>query len=237
MYLWTTGKQGFTWNPLAGRCGHACSYCYVQKMCRTQYLKDKYRGAPRLEPSAMKKDLGGNKTVFVCSMNDLFAPNVSMMDIREILKKAKKHPSNTYLIQTKNVPRLADMWFDMDWDQVAPPKVIIGTTIESNRDFDFSFAPNINDRMKAMIMIHPPEWCDKMVSIEPIVKFDHDRLVEIIRDIDPNFVSIGADSKHMDLPEPTREEVWKLIHALKSFTTVKLKSNLIRIAGQEIPEE
>ena len=70
-----------------------------------------------------------------------------------------------------------------------------------------------------------------MVSIEPIMDFELDEFVHGLRVIQPDFVSIGADSMGHDLPEPSPEKVMELIHALMEFTEVLLKPNLKRITG------
>ena len=69
----------------------------------------------------------------------------------------------------------------------------------------------------------------RMVSIEPIMDFDLDVMVRWIKDIHPKFVSIGADSKGHNLPEPPAWKVERLIEELKKFTEVKVKENLNRI--------
>jgi hypothetical protein len=73
----------------------------------------------------------------------------------------------------------------------------------------------------------------KMVSIEPIMEFDLVMLVDWIKVIKPEFISIGADSKGHNLPEPSADKVTKLIEELKKVTEVKLKDNLNRILRQE----
>jgi len=50
-----------------------------------------------------------------------------------------------------------------------------------------------------------------------------------IHAISPDFVSIGADSKHSNLREPPSEKVVELVKKLRGFTDVRTKSNLKRI--------
>jgi len=69
----------------------------------------------------------------------------------------------------------------------------------------------------------------KMVSIEPIMDFDLDVMVDWMRQIKPEFISIGADSKGHKLPEPSTDKVQALIEALKEFTSVRCKPNLKRL--------
>ena len=72
----------------------------------------------------------------------------------------------------------------------------------------------------------------KMVSIEPIMDFDVDTMIDWIRQIKPEFVSIGADSKGHNLPEPSKDKIRALIGALSKITVVKQKANLSRLLSQ-----
>ena len=68
----------------------------------------------------------------------------------------------------------------------------------------------------------------KMVSIEPIMDFD-DVFIQWVKDIRPEFVSVGADSKGHHLSEPSREKVLRLLAELEGVTVIKIKSNLHRL--------
>jgi hypothetical protein len=68
-----------------------------------------------------------------------------------------------------------------------------------------------------------------MISIEPIMDFDHDIFMEWLREINPDFVSIGADSKNHHLPEPTPDKLEALITQLQGITQVIIKDNLKRL--------
>ena len=82
------------------------------------------------------------------------------------------------------------------------------------------------DRFEAMLNLDP-EY-DKIISIEPIMDFDLDVMIDWMRQIRPKSVSIGADSKGHNLPEPSAEKVQRLIAGLGAIE-VKLKSNLRRL--------
>ena len=56
----------------------------------------------------------------------------------------------------------------------------------------------------------------------------------MIKGIKPEFVSIGADSKGHNLPEPSWDKVQSLIKELKKFTEVKVKDNLMRLKNANI---
>ncbi len=73
------------------------------------------------------------------------------------------------------------------------------------------------------------EIVNTYVTIEPIMDFDLEEMVELIKKCNPQQVNIGADSGNNHLPEPPKEKIFKLIEALSSFTTVKQKDNLKRL--------
>jgi hypothetical protein len=72
------------------------------------------------------------------------------------------------------------------------------------------------------------KW-DKYITIEPIMDFDIDIMVQLIMDCNAKQVNIGADSGENNLPEPSKEKVLELISELEKFTIVHQKSNLKRI--------
>ena len=71
---------------------------------------------------------------------------------------------------------------------------------------------------------------DKYITIEPIMDFDLETMVNEIKEImTVKQVNIGADSGKNKLPEPPKEKILALIEELEKFTTVKIKTNLNRL--------
>ncbi len=201
-----------TWNVIKGKCPHDCSYCY---------MKEFPQGALRFDEKELKTDLGEGNFIFVGSSCDMFAQEISPFWISKVLDHCKKYPKNKYLFQTKNPIRLFSNIEDF------PNDSILGTTIETNRDYliyNKSVSP-VRERAKAMSMI----FGKLMVTIEPIMDFDLESFVEMIKEVKPDFVNIGADSKEHNLPEPSWDKVQLLIKELEKFTKVNLKYNLDRL--------
>jgi hypothetical protein len=215
MYKWA-----WTWSPLGGECPHHCSYCYVTSDIAPRlknFGNDKYYGKPRLIESelhcSLKKPDDG-KVIFVESCGDLFARDIPSQWIRKVIKHCEEYPENTYLFQSKNPLRFGEFCF--------PKNSILGTTMESNKIYNISQAPCVVSRYIAM-----KHYKDrKMISLEPLMDFDLDVLVRWIREIKPEFVSIGADSKHHNLPEPDFIKIKELLKELEKFTEVRIKINL-----------
>lgn len=220
MYPW---PNLYTFNPLGGACFHRCKYCYVDELKKWPVTREKFSGKPRLVKSALTENLGTGKIIFVQDCGDIMAEDIPDSLLIALLKHLNNYPFNTYLFQTKNPKRLAQ------FSALYPPKIIFGTTLETNKYYEdgISRAPSPEERAKWLSVYK----CEKMVSIEPILEFDLMPLVEMIRAIEPRFVSIGADSKSHGLKEPTAEAIDELIHELKAITAVRIKPNLTRLVG------
>lgn len=201
-----------TWNPIKGKCSHDCSYCYM-KVYKQKEL--------HLAEKELKDNLGQDNFIFVGSSTDMFANDVPRDWIKKVLAQCRNYPGNTYLFQTKNPSRY---WlFNIEY----PPKTIFGITVESNRSLrGYSKAQSSQARVSNM-----QEWFmkRKMITIEPIIDFDLMEMIDIIKEVRPEFVNIGADSKGHNLPEPSEEKIKRLIEELRKFTKVNLKDNLKRL--------
>lgn len=216
MYDWITE----TWNPVGGECPHGCFYCYV-KSFKIPALKAKYSGEPRLIEREFK-NLGSGKFFFVCSCIDLFA--CSEFIISKVLAHCRKYPDNMYLFQTKDTSRL------MKYRHWLPADCILGTTIETNRVYpQMGNTPKPEHRMSNIHLLHTDAF-DTMVTVEPIMDFDLEEMLNLIYLCSPAWVNIGADSKGHNLPEPSPEKIKALIDGLKKAKIeVRLKPNLKRI--------
>jgi len=205
-----------TWNPIKGTCPHQCSYCYVPSVLRGQPW-----GELRLDGKALKENLGQGNFIFVGSSTDMWAYAVPFEWLTLAVRHCYAYPKNRYLFQSKNPARFSEFDYPNDMN------IILGTTIETNRDYSFiSKAPATYYRKVEMARI---DKIPKMVSIEPILDFDVPDMIAWMHEIQPEFVSIGADSKNHHLPEPPAYKVKALIDALQEITTVKLKDNLNRL--------
>lgn len=118
-----------TWNPVTG-CLHGCEYCYARGIANrfggngdlethvveTRQYKDEtwipnpypFGFAPTLHKYLLHVPLKWKKqrTIFVCSMADLFGDWVPDEWIREVFKACEAAPQHRYLFLTKNPGRL-----------------------------------------------------------------------------------------------------------------------------------
>jgi len=181
-------------------------------------------GEPYLDEKEFKTNLGKGNFIFVGSSIDMFADNIPSEWITKVLSYCSSF-DNHYLFQSKNPHRFNE------FISIFPSWTTFGTTIETNRDYRVSKAPSPHKRMIAISELHD-EGYEVMVSIEPIMEFDLDNLISFIWQIQPEFVSIGADSKNNKLPEPNGRKLRLLINELKPITEVRLKSNLDRLLSR-----
>jgi DNA repair photolyase len=206
-----------TWNTIKGQCPHDCSYCYMKRWGKQNPL--------RLDKKEFKTDLGSGNFIFVGSSCDMFADAIPDEWINETLEHCAKFDSR-YLFQSKNPGRM-NLWLRLA-TQRGQLDCIVCTTIETNRIYPevMRKSPLPASRAKWMradnVMPH-------YVTIEPIMAFDLEPMVDLIRQCNPVQVNIGADSGNNNLPEPSIEKVSELIAALSEFTVISKKRNLGRL--------
>ena len=206
-----------TWNPIRGRCPHACQYCYMRRFWET----DEFNTPPRIIEASFKTQFSLGERIFVGSSIDIFATEIPAEWISRILDFCRKADRTVFLFQTKNPARFRGFKIS--------PNFMIAATIETNRYSRRTMGDAPAPAMRAVEMQDLPSKA-KMISIEPVMRFDEEIMVAWITGIAPLFVSIGADSKGHGLPEPTAEEAESLIARIEAAgIEVVRKDNLTRI--------
>jgi len=216
------------WNPYVG-CLFDCTYCknsfqrqlkrWGKNNCQNCYdfrphfhIQRLYTKLPRTK---------GNEFIFVCSTGDIsFCPNNFLDDIIETISKYK---NRTFLLQSKN-PYCFERLLPL------PNNIILGTTIETDivsLAGSASLAPATSERFYCLSRLDHPR---KMVSVEPIMKFNLNILLSWILLIKPEFVYVGYDTVGSSFPQPTIVKAMKLVRDLKMHGIVvickKLSGNL-----------
>lgn len=226
------GLVTHTHSHLGGECPHKCGYCYVQAM-EKRFGRGRYAGELRLIEAELSVNYGRGKKIFVEHCNDLFSWGVDDRGISLVLAHCRQYPENEYVFQTKNPGRiLAGFWFDPG---NFPENTTIGCTIESDVHWHPACGntPSMQERSEAMWQIKLKGF-KTFITVEPIIKFDLGKFVNLLCHANPDFINIGADSKGGKLPEPNKDEILKLVRDLRfRGWTVNLKPNLERIVGKE----
>lgn len=209
MYTWIT----HTWNTIKGECPHGCTYCYMKRFGKQKPV--------RFDEKELNTDLGTGNFIFVGSSCDMFAEDILGKWIMDTLWKCRDFDNN-YLFQSKNVQGLSE------FKGYFPEKTSVCTTIETNRVYKNIMQNSPDPEQRSNFMYELRDF-DKFVTIEPIMDFDLNELVELIINCNPKQVNIGADSGNNDLPEPSKEKILALIDELKKFTVIDQKRNLARL--------
>lgn len=214
-----------TWNPIKGRCFHDCAYCYMKSLVQNPQ-------PIRLVESELKGIFQRDQFIFIGSSTDDFASDVPSEWLNKILDfcvQATSHQTEgnktQFLIQTKNPERILEF---INHPLFQTQRVVVCTTIETNRHYPeiMNNAPTPIKRAEAMAKIAE---CGirTFVTIEPIMDFDLDEMVKLIKMCKPEQVNIGKNtSTQIQLPEPTRFAVANLIFHLICSTKIKIKKNI-----------
>lgn len=210
-------EDAITWNIFVG-CKFNCLYCKksFQAQMRRQIHNCELCGEyiPHFHKDRLWKRLPkteGDQFIWVGSSGDISF--IEDEDMGMILEKIDINSNKTFFLQTKN-----PIWFDK-WD--FPENVILGITLESNIPYpEISEAPKPWKRAVDFYFTDHPR---KFITIEPILKFNFATLYGWIRDISPERVYIGYDSKKNKLPEPSLGKVREFIKDLRKITKVKEK--------------
>uniref|UniRef100_A0A7C4CAY6 Phage Gp37/Gp68 family protein n=1 Tax=candidate division WOR-3 bacterium TaxID=2052148 RepID=A0A7C4CAY6_UNCW3 len=127
-----------TWNPVTGcsKVSAGCAHCYAERFAlRLQAAgMRKYRHGFQvttheeelLVPQGWRKP----RMVFLCSMGDLFHPEVPVSFIRRVFAVMRACPQHVFQVLTKRSRRLRAMAHLLPW----PENVWMGVTVENERE-------------------------------------------------------------------------------------------------------
>jgi protein gp37 len=203
------------WNPVKG-CLHNCTYCWAKKYA--DRLKNTPKYADGFKPGLCERELSKtfkNEFVFAVDMGDLFGNWVPSEWINAVIDAVKQSPTSYFLFLTKNPSRYFEFLAKF------PKNVVLGATVESNREYDVCKAPSTLERF---VMMSELAWEKKWIQIEPIMDFDLEDFTTWIKNIKPIVVTVGYDNYDSNLPEPSLEKTLKLVGELEKFTKVRKRT-------------
>lgn len=222
-----------TWNVFCG-CKFDCIYCNARRLAETRLkhiprYKDGF--TPHLVNSELTKSFKPGEFIFVAYMGDIaFATREQFL---RILARIREFPMTYFLIQSKNPKQLYD-WRE-DWGITLPANVYLGTTIETNRDYGLTKAPKPIERFRYLAG-YPHNL--KFLSVEPIMDFDLEEMVNWVTLMQPDIIEVGADNYHNHLQEPPWWKVEALLERLRVICPLVIeKEGLERLKGDTMGEE
>ena len=183
---WVTnpdGTKGETWNPVSGctKVSAGCKNCYAERMAKRLAGRCGYPEAPHqfdvtLHPDRLEQPLHWRKprTVFVCSMSDLFHEDVPFDYVDEIFGIMAEAPQHGFQLLTKRPERAISYISDanlsatnVETHLVWPlPNVWLGVTAENQATAD----------ERIPLLLETPAAV-RFVSCEPLlgpVRFDYE---------------------------------------------------------------
>ncbi len=188
------------WDPFTGR-GFGCQCCPSSKAQEAPHRLC-YEYVPHIDPRLLAgspPETAEVAAIFVCAPGDT---SCATEFVKQIVPWVEAKQKTIFLIQSRNPQTFGHVAF--------PSNVVLGTTLETNRDAGYrevSQAPLPSTRYRDLLAV---DHSRKMVSIEPVMKFDHDIMIEWITSIGPELVWLGFGPGSGTLPEPTRDEVMAL---------------------------
>lgn len=184
-----------SWNPITGctKISSGCQHCYAEVMARRLCAMrvDKYKNGFQVtlhedcldEPVKWRKP----KTIFVCSMSDLFHKDVPFDFIDKVLAVIERTPQHRYQVLTKRADRMAEYFSTRS----VPGNVWLGVTVDVRAS---------KQRIDALRSIKDSPI--RFLSCEPLLE---DLGTLELRDID--WIIVGGESGRQ--ARPMKEE-WAL---------------------------
>ncbi len=218
-----------TWNRGVG-CGFHCNYC-VPSFQETVAHFAKLSGSkckkcltyePHEHPERMK--IPSKPIVFVDGNGDISfeRPAFVRQTIAIMVDHHTRCPKKLFYLQSKN-PTCFNQY--LDDLRLIEGSVVLLTTLETNRDFGYEEVSKAPLPSTRFIDFKALPWKRKRVTVEPVMAFDLEPFVNWIKEIEPEAVYLGYNSRptRVHLHEPTNEEFRRLHARLCEFTEVRLK--------------
>lgn len=203
------------------RCTDLYSYMRMAGISRGKVQPYPFDFSPTLhrykldEPQKWKKP----RTIFVCSMADLFGDWVPLEWIQEVFAACGKAPQHRYLFLTKNPKR----YMELQLKGKLPKQHWYGTSVTRKDDRDF-FAPGYNT----------------FVSIEPILESFSDEKHAAYRQMVQAWAILGAETgNRKNKIVPKKEWITELVDYYSKFGYTKffMKDSLRGLMGDDFRQE
>jgi len=205
----------------------------LKRVASTLNCPDCYTYSPHNHPERTTIP-SGVPIVFVYGTGDIaFYEPAQVRATFEIIDHHKPRMEKTYYFQSKN-PACFEQY--LDWFNKNQDKVVLLTTLETNRDEGYeetSQAPLPTTRFRDFYNLDYPR---KVLTIEPVIDFDLEEFIEMVLKLHEQgsleYVWFGFDSKNCGLPEPSTEKAQRFVDILQSYG-IEVRGKSLR--GVNIP--
>ena len=214
------GTQGYTLNPVKGKCPVACSYCYARRMY------DRFKWDPEIryipiagEVAAIKKP----SRIFVGSTMELFGQWIPAPWLSAVFSCVRQNPQHTFIFLTKRPQNLAK------WSPF-PENCWVGASVTNANQLSAAYT-GLHRALEATV---------KFISHEPLL----DNIVmepQFLLDAGISWVVCGQQTPVKPATMPKIEWIKEIVEAADKagvpvFEKNNLASLLKRPLRQEFPE-
>jgi len=184
----------YTWNPITGcsKTSAGCRHCYAEKMAfrlsgrpSTGYdPKDPFGVTIRPDRLDDPKGLKNGSRIYVCSMSDIFHPEIPETFLRRVFRTMCEDRRHTYQLITKRHKRMLELAHSLPW----PDHIWMGVSVEG---------PDYLHRIDYLRAMPTP---NRYVNFEPLIE-EIPRDVLNLRDIPISMVGAetGPKARPFDL--------------------------------------
>lgn len=242
-----------TWNPAVG-CKYNCIYCepsfkrQVKRVSGNPFVSQGYRiysenifndnnlkggcsycktFEPHYHPERLTiKKIPIKSQIFIYGHGDITFYHEDYVKKTLALINNQKFKNTTFYLQSKN-PRCFNKYLDYLNDNI-----ILLTTLETNRDIKYSDISDAPLPSQRYLDFYNLKYSRKVVTIEPIMKFDIDIFTNWIINLKKQgsleYVWIGYNSKpaQVKIPEPSLEKTEEFCNNLKNQNIKLLTKDL-----------
>ena len=165
----------YTWNPISG-CSPAsegCNNCYAARIANrfkgTPAFPDGFKVTPHPERLDEPRKLKGKgKRIFVCSMSDIFHPDVPDGFIEQIFKVMRETPQHAFFVLTKRPERMVGKNWAVDFERHTPDRPYVSNWYAPNIWVGVS-AENQEQADKRIPVLIDLPVAHRFVSVEPMI--------------------------------------------------------------------